>query len=178
MNQLAKRYATALYDLAIEENKIELWQKQMKVITSVFNENEAFLSIFAQYQITYEEKKEMLKNTLGSMDHSLLNFLYLLVDCKRMNQIINIAESFQILCNQSKNVCVGVLFSARPLNQEQIRQIEEVMSKEKGQTIELINQIDSSLISGIKVKIEDEVWDASLKNRIHSLKNELMKESR
>ena len=44
--------------------------------------------------------------------------------------------------------------------------------------VELVNRVDASLISGVRVVIGNEVIDGSMKSRIETLKNELLKESR
>lgn len=177
MDQLAERYGIALFELAMEENQVNEWQKQAKVIQVTLTPD--MNKFFVAEQITKEEKKEVLiKAFKDVLSPRMLDFLCLLVDHHRFTQLHSILTSFNSSCNQSKNIKEGFVYSARPLTENQIHEIEEVMSKKTSFQCELINRIDARLISGFKVVIDNEVVDTSMKNRIMNMKRELLKGAR
>ncbi len=179
MSQLTERYATALFELALQENALPLYQCQIKELIGIFTENNSIQSFFAAVQISTDEKKELLTKAFkGKIEPMIFNFLNLLVDKKRISHVVEIMKEFNTLCNRELNIREGIVYSARPLTQDQIGQLEQTLCENKNQKIELQNLIDERLISGIKVAMENQVIDLSMKNRIESLKNELLKESR
>lgn len=179
MSQLTERYATALFDLALQDEAVPLYQKQTKELIKIFSENASLQSFFGAVQISSAEKKELLAKALkGKIEPMLFNFLSLLVDKKRINHAVEIMKEFNSMCNQELNIQEGIVYSARSLNEEQIKQLETALSEKKNRNVELHNLIDERLISGIKVVIDNQVIDLSMKNRIESMKNELLKESR
>lgn len=177
MNQLAERYGTALFELAMENNKVDEWQSQGKLIqSSLTKEMDKF---FNSYQIKNEEKKAVLSKAFATqIDSMMMDFLCLLIDTHRFMSVSLILTSFNSLCNESKKVKEGLVYSARPLTQTQVHEIEEAMEKRIQSKCELENKIDEGLISGFKVIIDNEVYDTSMKNRIASMKSELIKGTR
>lgn len=177
MSQLAERYAAALFELASETNKVIDWQKQAKVIQQSLTQD--MNKFFASCQISKEEKKDVLKKAYaGSIDEMMLDFLYLLIDKSRFNNVNTILISFNTLCNDLRNIKEGIVYSANPLSENQMSEIEKAMSIKIDADCELINKIDPRLISGFKVEIDNVVVDTSMKNRLLSMKYELLREMR
>ncbi|MEG0077148.1 ATP synthase F1 subunit delta [Anaerorhabdus sp.] len=177
MDQLAERYGIALFELAKEENQIDEWQKQGKIIQTVLTPE--MNKFFVAEQITKEEKKEVLiqafKNVLSPR---MLDFVCLLIDHHRFTHIQSILMGFNSACNQSKNIKEGFVYSARPLTENQIHEIEDAMAKKINFKCELINRIDARLLSGFRVVIDNEVVDTSMKNKIMNMKRELLQGAR
>ena len=86
-----------------------------------------------------------------------------------------ILNSEKIGKNDKQNILEGTIYSVIELNEDQISRIEQVISKKLDKKVELKNEINSSLIGGVKVVINDMVFDGSITNRIESLKNSLTK---
>lgn len=177
MSQLTERYAVALFELAQENDCVISWQSQAKlVINSIPEDSERF---FQSILVSRDEKKEVLQKGFSkSVDDLLMNFLCLLVDKGRFHYVKGILNNFNSLCNQSRNIEEGILYTARPYEASQIEEIEKALSQQRGKVCELKNKIDQRLISGFKIMIENEVIDSSMQNSIHSLKRELLKETR
>lgn len=179
VSQVAERYGQALFELALEMNSLEAWQNQAKGIIEVFKANPELADFFNAVKISSSEKKNLLIRVFeNQIDKPMLHFLCLLLDKKRINGTKEILQKFILLGNEERNILNGTVFSARTLSKEEIMRIEEAMTIRMNQKTELINRIDSSLISGVRVVIGNEVIDGSMKSRIETLKNELLKESR
>ncbi len=179
MSQIANRYARALFELADERNNIDAWQEQMKKVKQIFVQNKEYLAFFAHYRIADVEKKEVLKNVFSEkLDKEVLHFLLLLVDKKRIKGILEITNAFNSLCNESKQIKEGIVYSVNELEEDQLQAIEASVGAKIGYRVSFVNRIDKDLISGVKVVVEDQVIDGSMKYRIQSLKAELLRESR
>ena len=81
---------------------------------------------------------------------------------------------FLYLYNCSNSLINGIVFSTYKLNQEQILLIEKVIKNKRFKNIKLENKIDKSLINGIKIIIDNKVYNYSIANDIDMLKNKLM----
>ena len=175
MDSLAARYAKALFDLALEGQAVVAFQREMKDIKSVIQDQQDLVTILSHYNITNEDKKQLLKRIF--QDHiSLLtlNFIQLLVDKKRINHLEKICDEFNSLANRYRGIEEGVIYSSATLSKEEVVQIQQRVEKERNSRVELINLVDASLIGGFKVVIKDTVYDNSLKNKIDSLRYELL----
>lgn len=177
MNQLSERYATALFELAKESKSVKEWQTQAQGINEALTKD--MDKFFSSNLVSADEKKQVLKKAFGQVVVSeLMNFLCLLIDKKRFAYIKDILVAFNTICNHDLGIMEGVVYSARPLTNEQVKTLEQVMCTKYNSTVQLINRIDARLISGVKVEINGTVIDYSMKNKIASLRNELLKEMR
>lgn len=179
MESVSSRYATALFELAREKQCTDNWQEQMRFVKSVFVQNKEYLAFFSHYRITKEEKRDVIRKVFeNKVDRDLLNFLLLLLDKRRIGNIVGIASGFNTLCNEAKNISEGIVYSVSELSKEDKEKIEEAVGTRLGLKLDLSNKLDPNLISGIKVVVGDNVIDGSMQNRLYSLRSELLKESR
>ena len=178
MDGVSVRYATALFELACEKQCADKWQEQMEFVKSVFANNKDYLAFFSHYRITKEEKRSVLLSVFKDrIDRDLLNFLQLLLDKRRISNIVGIATAFNTICNDAKGVSSGIVYSVNELSAEHKKEIEESVGKKLGMKLELVNKLDPTLISGIKVVVGDNVIDGSIKHRLDSLKSELLRKA-
>jgi F-type H+-transporting ATPase subunit delta len=94
---------------------------------------------------------------------------------RRMRYILGICEVFQSLCNDYFGIKVGKVFSPYQLDEKEIHKIENAVSQKENKKIQLRLVIDESLIGGIKVEVDNHVYDDSLANKLETLKNELLR---
>lgn len=175
MDSVNKIYAQSLFDLAKEENSIELYQKDMKTIHEVFM-NESFVKFFSHVTLKDEIKINILKESFSNQISAyVFNFLLLLVKKRRIKHIVGICKEFQSLCNKHFGVKEGILYTAYPLTDNEITEIEKAMSSKVNNKVQLRMVIDESLIGGIKVDIENHIYDNSLSYKLESLKKELLR---
>ncbi|MCR5647031.1 MAG: F0F1 ATP synthase subunit delta, partial [Acholeplasmatales bacterium] len=77
-------YAKAIYELALEEKKVDLFWDYFIVVDKT-NDNPDFRKIMASPTIDNKEKKEIVKKVYHALDDTFLNFLYVLIDHNRFN---------------------------------------------------------------------------------------------
>jgi len=174
MNKVSSRYAQALCDIATQLNRLEEFKAQAKMINKVFIENPEFSPLFEKTQISSDEKKALIQSVFGSqVDPMLINLMCLLIDKKRIRLIENIFLDFIHLVNLSRSIEEGIVYSIRPLSDSDMKQLETQLSLKHHVSVELINKIDPSLISGLKIKFKESVIDASLSFQLESLRETL-----
>jgi ATP synthase F1 delta subunit len=174
MDKISSRYAQALLDIATQLNRLDEYKIQAKLIGSSFRDNPAFAQLFDKTQISVNEKKKLLSDVFGSqVDEMMINLLSLLIDKKRIRLTEEIMNDFIHLVNVSRSIEEGIVYSIRPLSDEDLKQLESQLSKKHNVSVELINKIDTSLISGLKIKFKESVIDASLSYQLESLRETL-----
>lgn len=179
MEKVASRYAQALFEFACESKKVNLWQEQMRLIYQVFQQDSQIGGFFSHIRVEANQKKNVFKEIFSNkVDNEVVNFFCLLIDKRRVSQFSEIAKEFHVLCNQSKGIKEGTIYSTRLLDIDEIKRIEESVSKKMNLNVELTNKLDPQLLSGVRVIVDDVVMDGSLKNKIESLRHVLLKGSR
>ena len=167
-------YGTALYEAASEQGKTEQIREEAQGILDIMDQ-EPELRAFVNYPaISAEEKKNALRTIFeGKICDELMNFLYVLVDKRRMGQLDRIIRVYGDLLDHEEGVAYGTVYSAVPLDEKRIAQIEEETSKLLQENIRLNNEVDPSIMAGIKVLAEGKVIDASFRKRLDELASQM-----
>ena len=101
------------------------------------------------------------------------NFLKLLVQKKRAEILPEIAEEFQIMVDDDKNISHGTVISAVELDAELQGKVQATLEKLTGKKVELTASVDPSIIGGVIAKVGDLVLDGSIKTQLASLKDSI-----
>jgi F-type H+-transporting ATPase subunit delta len=177
MESIHKSYAIALFDLANEAKQLEKYQEETKAISNILKDNKEFLNLLTNQFINKDDKKQLLDNVFkGKVEGMILNFLKLLVDKQRFNLSVEIFKEFNSLANDYRGIKEGILYTASSLEEAKIKAIEAKVAQKLGKKVELTMVKDETLIGGFKVVISDLVIDNSIKNKLESLKNDLVEE--
>lgn len=175
MNEIASRYATALFSIAKESNKVESLQLETKTLSSLLLENKEFKEVLASTFISLKEKEEMLDKVLASFDKDLLAFSKVIVSNNRARLFDDILVSFNSLCNEYRGVLEGLVYSISPLEKEVKQNLEKKISEIEHVKVELYNKVDPLLIGGVKIVIKDKVYDGSIKTKLEMMKEAFKK---
>jgi len=175
MNIIASRYAESLFDLAKEEHAIEVYQKDMQKVCDVF-QDKTFIQFFSHVVIQDDVKMNILiKSFEHQVSEYVLNFLLLLVKKRRMKYILDICNQFQTLCYDYFDIKVGKLYTPYAIDSKDIEKVEKVIGVKEGKKVKLHMVIDQTLIGGIKVEVDNHIYDDSLSYKLESLKQELLR---
>ena len=176
MDSLASRYSSALLSIAEEENKLIEYQEACKILIQCLNENPNYMRILSSSFINKDEKKTMVNEVVDKFGlPNFKSFINVILDNNRENCLIEILEDFDSKCNDKQDILEGIIYSVVKLSEEQIKKIQNSISKKLNKSVELKNEININLIGGIKVVINDIVFDGSVSNKIESLKTMLTK---
>ena len=175
MDSVASRYAIALLSIAREENKIKEYVDEVQQIIDVLTEHKDLLVLLKNYGLTSLEKKETLKVCFeNKISEYILNLLYVIVDNKRSNCILDIFKEFVRIGLNELNIKSGIIYSTILLSNDQITLIEQKVSKLLKANVTLKNKIDENLLGGFKIQVEDYIIDDSMKSRLEKLKENII----
>lgn len=169
MSLVASRYAEAFYSLSLEKDVLEKNKKELKKINDIFSNVDNLKMFFLSEQISKKNKKELITKFLkDNVSKDTLNLFLLLVDKGRISVYEEVIKEYIHLANDKLNIKEGTIESVRPLDKKQVSELERALSN-NGKKVELTQKINKSLISGFKVKFDDHIIDASMKERINDL---------
>ena len=176
MEAIAKRYAESLFDLAVEANEVEAYSKDIDLVRAVFESNPEFVTFFSHVLIEDDVKCALLdKSFKGQVNDYVVNFLKLLVRKRRIRYVMEMIKAFKILTNEYFGIEEGILYASYDISEAEVKEVEQALSKKENKTIHLRVVKDPSLIGGIKVEINNRVFDGSIKNKVTLLKKELLR---
>jgi F-type H+-transporting ATPase subunit delta len=169
----AKRYAQAVLELALEQQKQERCQQDLRNITSEL-ENKKIIALLENPSLSLSVKEGLLKERLGEITPLSLNLMLLLIRKSRLRRMGDISRQYDLLLYTFRGVSRASITTAIPLEnafqQTVVRRLEEMT----GRKISISSYLDPSITGGIKVKIGDTLLDGSIQGRLASLKKYLM----
>ena len=175
MKEITSRYAEALYSLKKDENSLESSQKEVKELIKVLKENPDFLVILSSSYKEFEEKEKIIDKVFVGVDEEIKTLIKIVVKNHRGQYLTEIFENYNSLVNEYRGVLEGLVYSTEPLSESQLAKLNSAIGKTETRPVELKNIIDSSLIGGVKVVINDNIYDGSIKRHIDDMKIALLK---
>ncbi|PID51639.1 MAG: hypothetical protein CR954_00765 [Candidatus Moraniibacteriota bacterium] len=121
-------------------------------------------------KLIYEEVSGLDENQVGGALEKIANLIKRNRDQKKMEQI---AEKLEQLIKQRKGTLEAQVISAKPLEEIELEKVKADLAEknrlESGR-IELENIVEPEIKGGLIVKLENEIWDSSLRNKLHKVK--------
>ncbi len=174
IDEIASKYASALFAVAREENALETYLDEVKKIRSVLFQNESFIYILASYKLDDTKKTKILDETFKDLSLiPLKKFIALVTKNGRARKLIYILDDFIHQAHLFLGIREGYIYSTYPLDEKSQEKIKDYVRKNLGCEVYLSNRIDTSLIGGFKVVCGDRIIDMSIKRKLKNLKKSL-----
>lgn len=168
----ASRYAKALLELAVEQDKTDVVSRDMQALASANGETREF-QLFLDSPVISAEKKNNIFRELFQFDSLTASFVELITKNGREAILPEIAASFSMQLKAHQGIVPVTLVSAKPLDKHTKDEIlGKVQATVKGK-IELEEKIDESLLGGFVIHMGDNRIDASVSNQLKNLKQRL-----
>lgn len=171
---VAMTYGRALFDAAVELDKIDEIKEEIDQIDQILKKEQDFVSLLCNPAIPVIKKKNMIRNVFeGRVCGEVLSFLYILIDKGRMFHYHRIVKEYLRLMDEYRGEAFGKIYSAVPLSEKQVEQFERETGKLLHEKIKLRNKIDKHLLGGVKIMVDGKLIDASLRAELKALEHKL-----
>ena len=170
---LFNRYAIALLEIAIEQNKTEEFRKEVKILKNIFQKSPEFCEILCDVNIDLAKKYSMIDKILASVNSDILSFVKVIIKNNRAHYLYKIFKETLYRFDDYLEIQEGKLILSKEMNEEEKEKIIKSIEKNEGVRLELEEVIDPSILGGFIVTLKDNVYDASLKTKLQNLKESL-----
>ena len=172
---LARRYAKALFVVGKEENALDDYAETLQSFADLYATTPEVVDGLTNRMYPVDVRVQVMAEIVKSAGVSeiMANFLNLLAEKNRADVLPEIAETFQAMVDDERNICQGVVVSAKELNPELQEKAKETLEKITGKQVVLTTEIDESIIGGIIAKVGDLVLDGSIKTQLEGLKESI-----
>jgi F-type H+-transporting ATPase subunit delta len=117
-----------------------------------------------------------LSGDLG-LTQKVRNFLYVVIDHHRMDQLSGIREAFEASIDRNLGVVRADVTSALDLDQGQRSALEAQLSKTVGQRVRMEFSVNKSLIGGVVARVGSVVYDGSVRGQLDAIRRRLATEA-
>lgn len=172
LTTVARPYATAAFNFAVEHKTVAEWQ-EMLVFAGEVSCNETMEATLSS-SLAAEQLAEMFINICGEqLDTNGQNLVKVLAENKRLSVLPEIAALFaELKADYDKEVDVDIT-SATELSPAQQSKISESLEKRLARKVKLICNVDPALVAGVVIKAGDTVIDGSVKSKLNRLADAL-----
>jgi F-type H+-transporting ATPase subunit delta len=178
MYSVARRYAKALFESALEQDKLNNIAIDVKLLNDMLKSDREFKFFLANPLINDKKKRTVVADTFkNKLDDLTYNFLLLSAEKKRINLLKDILQQFNQFVLMYNNQIEGELISAVNLSQAQENEIKSKVERMTGKSIVFTSKIDNSILGGFIVKFENKILDYSIRNQLDSLRSKFVSES-
>lgn len=174
---VSKVYGDALFEAALEDNELDTVWDEVKEITAILQENEAFIDIMNHPEMTREKELAMIDEVFGGkVSDTMMGFLQVLVKKGRFSEIVSVLEYFDKRAKEYKKIGVVYVTTPTELSDAWKQKIEARLSETSHyETLEMNYQVDESLLGGIRIRIDDRVVDNTIQTKLEEMTRRLSK---
>ncbi|MBI4963938.1 MAG: F0F1 ATP synthase subunit delta [Desulfomonile tiedjei] len=172
---LARRYARALVEIGQERNALEKYGQDLTTLAQMMEASRDFSEVLISPVFTKEDKKRIAGEVLkqADTDPMVINFVNLLIDRKRIDQLPGIDKAFKEKVDEINGITRGQVTSAQALDESELGRVTEVLSKMSGKKVLVTTSVDPGLIGGLFAKVGDMVFDGTIRTQLNQLKESL-----
>lgn len=171
---VAMTYGQALLEAACDLGKTKEVSDSLAELSKVFAENPEFFTFLKARNIRAVDKKKAFRSVMsGQLEEAVINLMFILLDKGRVTSFEQIVREYNSLLNKQEGYAYGTIVSAQPLKPEQLERFELEAGKLLGSKVKLEQEVDKSLIGGVKMYVEGKLLDASVKSRLQTLADSL-----
>jgi F-type H+-transporting ATPase subunit delta len=170
MEEIAQVYARSLFEVAKEQDKLDVVREQLGQFADALEANRELSIFFFSPYFNTAEKKDGLGRVLEGADDVVENFLGLLIENHRMPAIFRLRREFEVLWEQENKLLPVTITSAVELDEATVRSIGDAIGRQTGQQVELTSNVDPDVLGGLVVRVGNSILDASIRNRLENLR--------
>jgi F-type H+-transporting ATPase subunit delta len=172
---VARRYASALADVALEQIKADKVKADLSAFVEGFYESADLRNFLETPSVGPELKHKVIAKISDEMqlDPAVRNFVFLIVDHRRTELLREIQQAFGEEMNARLGIAEARITSAGVLSENEKSQITAVLERRTGKKIEAKFEEDKSLLGGAVVRVGSTVYDGSVREQLNRLRERL-----
>lgn len=164
--QAARPYAAAAFAHAKAAGALASWSE---MFASLAASSDAVRAAARAHPGGEMPLAEALVELLKLKDEGQKNFLHIVAQNRRMENIGAIAFQFEEMYLEEQNIAMMRVESARPMDKKDQKQFNEFLSRWSGREVRAVYEENPALLGGVRVYAKDNVLDASVRGRLDRL---------
>lgn len=169
----AKSYGDALFDLATEGSKVKNVAEDLEVVAAVLERSPEYVKLLDTPALSREERVELIENAFGTLDRDLVSLLKILSERRLSYMLFKIRDAYVSRWDELEGIERVEAISSIPLTAEQSERLALRLASLTGKRIVIKNTVDPSILGGMKLRYSGKQIDGSLKTRLDGFEQSL-----
>jgi F-type H+-transporting ATPase subunit delta len=170
---IAGRYATALFELAEEENALEAVEKDVLALEEALAESPELRTLVSSPIYSREQQGKAIAAVAEKMELGALtrNILGLMATKRRLFVLSGVISAFRGLLAEKRGEVTAEVTAATKLTDAQTEALSKKLKASVGKDVNLKVAVDETLIGGLIVKVGSRMIDTSIRAKLANLQN-------
>ena len=175
LQTVARRYAAALADVAIERREEREVQNELEQWASLMESHPQLKEVFANPTIAYDQKKKVLEELISRtrVRETTGSFLRVLLRNQRLSQLREVAARYSYVLDERAGMVAARVTTARAIPEELRNSLLEALTTATGRKVRLDFDTDERIIGGLVARIGSTIFDGSVQNQLERLSEDL-----
>jgi F-type H+-transporting ATPase subunit delta len=166
-------YANALFEAAKEQNRLEPVRDELHAFAQAVADVPELRALIANPQLESRVKVEALTNVLSDADELVRNFVLLVVEKGRTDELDEMVKEFDALVAAEEGILDVELTTAVELSEDEATKILGQIEQVSGRRLRASRKVEPTLIGGFVLQAGSYRADASVRGRLERLRREL-----
>ncbi|MGM9883394.1 MAG: ATP synthase F1 subunit delta [Limosilactobacillus reuteri] len=173
---VADRYAKALFELVDADNELDQTYQELIALRQVFEDNEGLEAALAGVQMSFDDKKVLVKDLQQGASQYVTNLIQMLFDYGRMDCMVAIIDEFERRYDRVNKRMHADVVTAIQLDKQQRNQLSKNLAKRFGANEVVLNEsVDPEILGGVIVHADNKTLDGSLSSKIKQIRRLLVR---
>lgn len=176
LQTIARRYALALADVAIERGEAVAVQGELLGWGEMISSNSLLNDALGNPTVSYDQKRKVLEELIRRTRVREItgNFLQVLLRNQRLSEINEVNKWFGQILDERSGVIAAEVTTARPVSEKSMEALRSKLATMSGKKIRLKFITDEDLIGGMVTRIGSTVYDGSIRNQLREMELKLV----
>lgn len=168
-------YASAVLELAQQAGQEDAVDAELGSLRELVATDRAFAAFLASPAIDRDARRESLRKLLSSrLSPIVMNLLLVLNDKHRLAVLPHVCDGYRRMLELHRGQHRTYVTSAVPLTPEQRAKLVETVQRLSGFVPILVERVDPAVLGGVRVQMDDKLFDRTVSSRLRRLRAELM----
>ena len=174
--ETSERYSRALFQVVKDDNDLKKVEEDIKDLRLLLKSSTEISNFFHNPSQSKENQNNVIKLLAEKLNFSknLKNFMFLLIEKRRIFFVEKIIDSFLKLCSQKRGEIKASLISSKELSKSEIESVGRDLSSSMGSTLKFDYKVDEELIGGLKLQLGSFMIDTSIKNKLKKYEQKML----
>ena len=175
MGSIARRYAKALFGLAVDADRVEAWATALLSLQQVIDGSADLQDVLSNPVYSKEQRRAIVEKLAAalSLEAAPRDLLFLLGDRNRLSYLPAIVTTFRDFADAHLGRLRAKVTSAVKLEDGQAQSIADKLSQATKMKVLLDRAVDPAILGGVVAQVGSLVYDGSVRTQLEDLRQQL-----
>jgi F-type H+-transporting ATPase subunit delta len=176
LSAVASRYARALVDVVTEPGSgidADTAKEQLRQVASMIATSSDLKGALLSPAVSPSRKRAVVAKLIN-VHAKIRNFIYVVIDHRRVHEIPSIVEAFELLLDEHLGFVRADVSSATVLTSAQQASLQAQLTRMAGKEAKVKFKTDPALVAGVIARVGSTVYDGSVRGQLERLRTTLL----